>query len=154
MEEKYSLRFRVCNWIYRGQLIASLFTVRASLYDAVYYYKHYNFRREIWGSKIVKLRFLCKVNHVIDCLHYIMKDSHICDGDYTSIPLSLRFRICNLIYGGQLRNVLAIDMAALHDIYQHVVRQQFNEDIPEIYRDKIKEVSSDIINIMYKKGKL
>ena len=154
MEEKYSLRFRVCNWIYRGQLLAWLLTVRASLFDSTYYYKRYNFRREIWDSKFVFDKFLCKVNHATDCLHYIMKDSHICDGDYTSIPLSLRFRICNLIYGDQLRNVLAIDMAALHDIYQHVVRQQFNEDIPEIYLNKIKEVSSDTINIMYKKGKL
>lgn len=153
MEEKYSLRFRVCNWIYRGQLIAWLFTVRASLFDATYY-KRYNFRREIWDSKNLKYSFLCKVNHAAGCLHYIMKDSHICDGDYTSIPLSLRFRICNLIYGDQLRNILAIDMAALHDICQHVVRQQFNEDIPEIYLDKIKEVSRDIVNIMYKKGKL
>jgi hypothetical protein len=78
-----------------------------------------------------------------------MKSEHIINGDYTSKPFSLRFRICNLIYGDQLRNVLAVDMAALYDIYQHLIRLQFNEDIPEIYLDKFREVTKDIVNIMY-----
>ena len=147
--EKYSLRFRICNWIYGNQLRVWLLTVRASLYNAAYYYERYNSRRDIWNWKIVKYSFLCEVNHATDWLHYIMKDSHICDGDYTSIKLSLRFRICNLIYGDQLRNVLAVDMAALYDIYQHVIRQQFNGDISEIYLGKIRDVSRDIVNIMY-----
>lgn len=154
MEEKYSLRFRVCNWIYRDQLRVWLYEVRHALYDVAYYYHVHKFRNSIWSANDSFEKILFKLNCVTDCLHYIMKGEHLTGGDYTSKPFSLKFRICNLIYKDQLRNILAIDMAALYDIYQHVVRQQFNEDIPEIYRDKIKEVSSDIINIMYKKGKL
>lgn len=62
---------------------------------------------------------------------------------------SLRFRVCNLIYGDQLRNALAVDMATLYDIYQHLIRLQFNEDIPESYLDKVNEVTKDAVNIMY-----
>lgn len=102
-----------------------------------YYYNVHKFRNSIWSANESFEKILFKLNCVTDCLHYIMKGEHFIGGDY------------NLIYKDQLRNVLAIDMAALYDIYQHVIRQQFNEDIPEIYLGKFKEVYRDIANIMY-----
>lgn len=150
--EKYSLRFRICNWICGDQLRVWLYEVRYLLYDIAYYYGVHKFRNSIWESQDAFDKILRKVNCATDYLHYIMHDEPIINGDYTSKPFSLRFRICNLIYGDQLRNILAIDMATLYDIYQHVIRQEFNEDIPEIYLGKIRDVSRDIVNIMYKKG--
>lgn len=150
--EKYSLRFRVCNWIYGNQLRVWLYEVCYLLYNVSYYNNIHKFRNSIWESRVSFDKILFNINCVTDRLHYIMKSEHIINGDYTSKPFSLRFRICNLIYGDQLRNILAVDMAALYDIYQHLIRLQFNEDIPESYLDKVKEVTKDVVNIMYEKG--
>lgn len=152
MEEKYSLRFRICNWIYGNQLRVWLYEVRYLLYDVTYYHNIYKFRDSIRQSQDAFDKILRKINCATDYLHYIMKDEPIINGDYTSKPFSLRFRICNLIYGDQLRNVLSVDMAALYDISQHLIRLQFDKDIPGIYLDKLWEVSKDIVNIMYEKG--
>lgn len=150
--EKYSLRFRVCNWIYENQLRVWLYEVRYLLYNVSYYYNIHKFRNSIWELQDAFDKILFSINCVTDRLHYIMKSEHIIDGDYTSKPFSLRFRICNLIYGDQLRNVLAVDMAALYDIYQHLIRLRFTEYVPGIYLDRVREVSKDIVNIMYEKG--
>lgn len=150
--EKYSLRFRTCNWIYGGQLRVWLYEVRYLLYDITYYYGVHKFRNSICELQDAFDKILRNVNSATDYLHYIMKGEPIINGDYTSKPFSLRFRICNLIYGDQLRNILSVDMAALYDISQHLIRLRFTEYIPEIYLDKVKEVSKDIVNIMYEKG--
>ena len=150
--EKYSLRFRICNWIYRDQLRVWLYEVRYLLYGVICYYHVHKFRNSIWESQDVFDKIIQNVHCATNYLHYIMKDKPIINGDYTSKQFSLKFRICNLIYGDQLRNVLAVDMAALYDIFQHLIRLQFNEDIPGIYLDKVREVSRDIVNIMYEKG--
>ena len=150
--EKYSLRFRICNWIYGDQLRVWLYEVRYLLYDVTYYYHVHKFRNSIWELQDVFDKIIQNVHCATNYLHYIMKDKPIINGDYTSKPFSLRFRICNLIYGDQLRNVLAVDMAALYDIFQHLIRLRFTEYIPEIYLDRIREVSKDIVNIMYEKG--
>ena len=147
--EKYSLRFRVCNLIYGNKLRVWLYEVRYLLYNVSYYNNIHKFCNSIWESRTSFDKILFCINCVTDRLHYIMKSEHIIDGDYTSKPFSLRFRICNLIYGDQLRNVLAVDMATLYDIYQHLIRLQFNDDIPGIYLDKFREVTKDIVNIMY-----
>lgn len=147
--EKYSLKFRVCNWIYGDRLRTLLYESRYLLYNVSYYNNIRRFRNSIWESRGALDKILLNINCVTNWLHCIMKSEYIINGDYTSKQFSLRFRICNLIYGDQLRNVLAVDMAALYDIYQHLIRLPFNEDIPESYLDKIKEVSKDIINIMY-----
>lgn len=150
--EKYSLRFRICNWIYGDQLRVWLCEVRYLLYGILCYYGVHKFRNSIWELLDAFDEILRKVNCATDYLHYIMHDEPIINGDYTSKPFSLRFRICNLIYGDRLRNVLAVDMAALYDISQHLLRLRFTEYIPEIYLDKVREVSKDIVNIMYEKG--
>lgn len=152
--EKYSLKFRVCNWIYGDRLRTLLYKSRYLLYNVSYYNNVHKFHNSIWESRDALDKILLNINCVTNWLHCIMKSEYIINGDYTSKPFSLRFRICNLIYGDQLRNVLAVDMAALYDIHQHLIRLPFNEDIPESYLDKVKEVSKDIVNIMYEKGEL
>ncbi len=93
--EKYSLRFRVCNWIFKGELRKRLFIMKFILN--------------------LHCRFIFKdssylVNDVIKCGWHIK---------FITKRFPIKFKICDFIYSGTLSYALPWMKQRLKEIYEH-----------------------------------